>query len=90
MHKQLAEMGISGGLLIIFMVAIFFISSAIFMASYNYCVPKLLHSVDKDYDTDKDFSPIDFWTSCVTVILLGFLVGNVYPINQIYTQNQIY
>ena len=89
MRNKLAQVGITGMSLVVVGALMFFISSAIFMACYNYCVPKMIHSVDKNYDVDMDFSPIDFWTSCVAVILLGFLVGNVYPINQIYTDNYV-
>ena len=55
------------------MVIFFFIGSAILMATWNYTIPKLAHSVEKKYDEEKDFTPIDYPTAMVFMFLLYFL-----------------
>jgi hypothetical protein len=52
----------------------FLIVSAIFMAVYNYTIPKLVMSINNNYKST-DFSPIDFETACMLVILYILLFG---------------
>lgn len=61
------------------------IMSAILMATWNYAIPRLVHSVDKSYDVDKDFASIDFWTALVALFFVSIVFmrggsGDVYII----------
>jgi hypothetical protein len=60
----------------LFIIAgLFFCVSAIVMALYNYTIPRLLESTNKNYNTKTDFRKIDFWTGCSLVLLCSALFG---------------
>jgi len=62
-------------LLMVVIAAIgFLIVSAIFMAVYNYTIPKLVMSINNKYKSS-DFTPIDFESACLLVILYIVLFG---------------
>jgi succinate dehydrogenase hydrophobic anchor subunit len=60
---------------LVIMAGIFFCVSAIVMALYNYTVPRLISSANKEYSMDRDFKKINFWTACTLVLLSSALFG---------------
>ena len=63
--------------MMIILVAIiaFFIVAAIFMATWNFTMPRLVESVSPGYDRKK-FRNISYPTSMVAIIFLGLVFGS--------------
>ena len=58
-------------------ITTFFISSAILMVSWNYTVPRIIHSYNKNYNIKTDFTPIDYPTSIVFMILFNVIFSSI-------------
>lgn len=64
-------------ILIIAVILAFFIAGAIMMVLYNYTVPRLAESVNKNYNRKTDFKPISYWTACTLALLCSLAFGSV-------------
>ena len=58
-------------------ISTYFIGSAILMATWNYTIPKIAKSCDNTYNPDTKFSPIDYPTALVFMILLNVIFGSI-------------
>jgi len=76
MHKKrdyIMDSRLKVGLISLLLLGWFFIVSAIFMATWNYAVPRLAESADSTYDKATRFRDINYPTSMVAVILTGLI-----------------
>lgn len=62
---------VESGAWLLVLAILFLISSAIFMGSWNYVVPRLAASADSTYDRGTRFTDIDYPTAMVAVILIS-------------------
>lgn len=67
---------LKAGLILLLLLGWFFVVSAIFMATWNYAVPRLAESADKTYDRQVRFGEIEYPTAMVAVILAGLLFSS--------------
>ena len=61
---------------LVVVIGVFFCISAIVMALYNYTIPRIVFSVNKNYNINTDFKKINFWTACALVLLCSALFGS--------------
>lgn len=67
---------------IFIMIGLFFLITWFVQLAWNYTLPKLVDSIEKDYNPDSDFTPIDYWTAVVLVLLIGLLFGGMWKSSQ--------
>ena len=58
-------------------VTTFFISSAILMTSWNYTVPRIIQSYNKNYNIETEFKDIDYSTAMVFMILFNVIFSSI-------------
>ena len=59
-------------------IAVFFLLALFIQLAWNYTLPKLVDSIQKDYDPSTDFKDIDYWTAVVLTLLVSFLFGGMW------------
>jgi hypothetical protein len=69
-------LGVSS-LSILGLVAIYFLSAAVFMWTWNYGIPRLAESVDTSYMRYQKFKSIDYTTALVVFVLIVTLSSPV-------------
>ena len=63
---------------VLIMIGLFFLITWFVQLAWNYTLPKLVDSIDKDYNPDTDFTSIDYWTAVVLVLLVSLLFGGIW------------
>ena len=65
-------------------IGIFFAVSALFMVTWNYAIPRLVYSVDREYDVDS--APgLEYWAAVVTLVVIGFMFPSARSLNSLNT-----
>lgn len=66
-------------------IGVFFAISALFMVTWNYTLPRLVHSVVGDVYNIDEAPGIEYWTAVVTLILIGFMFPSARSLNSLNT-----
>ncbi len=69
------KLGKNNGAILLGAILTFFIAALILQVTYNFAVPRLAKSVNKEFRLATDFTPITFGTAAVVTILVGILFG---------------
>lgn len=56
-------------------IIMFLVVAFVLQLAYNYVAPRLVHSINKEYSVERDFSPIAYWTAVVLLVLVGLVCG---------------